>query len=165
MVSLYTGTQSLADRRLLSVFQLFERHRRVSVSSLLSRWSAKAGSVSSSAFESVTSLDPTKMERTFLNFPQSRSIAVDQVREYRDCDEESYDPVFVLLLLAACVNEGSIKTGISWVELFRTNVLSVVVAGMSSREGDMRRMATSVLGLVWRALQVSLRAAQNDVCD
>ncbi|KAG8901163.1 hypothetical protein FRC01_009908, partial [Tulasnella sp. 417] len=153
LVFLYTGTQSLADRRLLSVFQLFERHRRLSVSSLLSRWSAKAGTVSSSAFEAVTSLDSTKVERTFLNFPQSRTVAVDQVREYRDCDEESYDPVFVMLLLAACVNEGLIKTGISWVELFRTNVLSVVVAGMSSREGDMRRMATSVLGLVWRALQ------------
>ncbi|KIO29021.1 hypothetical protein M407DRAFT_21769, partial [Tulasnella calospora MUT 4182] len=153
LVSLYTGTQSLADRRMLSVFQLFERHRRVSASSLLSRWSAKAGSISSSAFEAVTSLDPTKMERTFLKFPQSRSIAVDQVREYRDCDEELYDPVFVMLLLAACVNEGSIKNGISWVELFRTNVLSVVVAGVSSREGDIRRMAVSVLGLAWRALQ------------
>ncbi|KIO25995.1 hypothetical protein M407DRAFT_8076 [Tulasnella calospora MUT 4182] len=153
LVSLYTGTQSLADRRMLSVFQLFERHRRVSASSLLSRWSAKAGSISSSAFEAVTSLDPTKMERTFLKFPQSRSIAVDQVREYRDCDEESYDPVFVMLLLTACVNEGPTKNGISWVELFRTNVLSVVVAGVSSREGDIRRMAVSVLGLAWRALQ------------
>ncbi|KAG8978985.1 hypothetical protein FRC05_009195 [Tulasnella sp. 425] len=153
LVSLYTGTQSLADRRILSVFQLFERHRRISALSLLSRWSAKAGTSSGSAFEAVTSLDPTRMERTFLNFPQSRSMAVDQVTEYRDCDEDSYDPVFVMLLLAACVNEGSIKTGISWVELCRTSVLSVVVAGMSSREGDMRRAVASVLGLVWRALQ------------
>lgn len=157
LVRVYHGTQSLADRQLLSIFSQFERQRRVSVVTLLTQWSANPGVVSTTAYEALTSLDAGLVYQTFLNFPQSRPAAVETPSSYPNDLEELYDPVFVMLLLGACLAEGYMKTSLAWFEVCKTNSVSLTICALSSKDVGIRKMAMTTLTYVWRAFQVRSR--------
>lgn len=73
---------------------------------------------------------------------------------YRRLQPGHYDPVFVLALMGACMMDGSITTPMAWVEVGRTNAVSLFIAAMSSKDPEIRFLAVNVLTGVWRGFQV-----------
>ncbi|KAG8877942.1 hypothetical protein FRB97_002907 [Tulasnella sp. 331] len=153
LIRIYLGTQSLPDRQLLSIFHLFELQRRISVASLISRWSASPGSTSNNSAEALTSLDASIASRTYTSFPQKRGIDVGNLAPYRGLRISHYDPVFVLTLMGTCLMDGSITAPHIWSEVGRTNAVSVAIMAMSSKDPGVRSLAITVLTGVWRGFQ------------
>jgi nucleolar pre-ribosomal-associated protein 1 len=75
-------------------------------------------------------------------------------RDERHADAEIYDPVFVALLFAQMLTEAPPNTALSWVELFRTNVVSLLIRCLSSRDHALRDCALDQLAHLSRCLQV-----------
>ncbi|KAG8929053.1 hypothetical protein FRC02_006060 [Tulasnella sp. 418] len=157
LIRLYRGTQSVSDRRLLSIFQLFETERRVSIASLMNRWNEVSGTISQSAYEALTSMDPAMMFRTCTSFPQRQSTVLHAssiTETYHDTQSSLYDPIFVLTFAGSCLvdEQSQPKTALEWVEFFRTNVGSLAMSALSSKEVGMRKLGGSVLRGLWRAI-------------
>ena len=154
LVSIYGGTPSTADRQLLSIFQLFEEHRKTSVASIISRWSSSLDTTSSSPLEALLSLDSIRVLRTCLAYPTGRAFA--QSVEYSSSPnhEQIYDPVFVMLLFGQMCSHSLPASALAWVELFRTNVVSLLIRTLSHKDSDMRNIALSNIAALWECLQV-----------
>ncbi|WVF66097.1 hypothetical protein IAT40_000836 [Kwoniella sp. CBS 6097] len=146
LLVLYRGTISEADRLILGILQLFEGYRKISVASILRFWSSN-GIVGSGnrSFDALTSLDPAKVFTTCQAYPLRRPLRghgkQDQVPGEGD---NLYDPVFVMGLLTSTMCEGTI-TGLDWVEILRSNALSLTVCGLSSRDPDIRALSSYTL--------------------
>jgi nucleolar pre-ribosomal-associated protein 1 len=151
LLPLYKGSLSLSDQRILSLFQLFESYRHISVASVLSAWSSGLGR-SSRPFEALTSLEPTRMLATAIAFPLRRSLCGVQPVEENDEGQGLYDPCFVLALFGATLSTD--LTGLDWVEILRTNVLGVAVMALSSRDAEMRTLGGFVLTRTVKYLEV-----------
>ncbi|OCF45143.1 hypothetical protein I317_00945 [Kwoniella heveanensis CBS 569] len=146
LLVLYRGTIAEPDRLILNMFQLFEGYRKISVASILRFWSSN-GLVGSGnrSFDALTSLDPAKVFTTCQNYPLRRSLrGHDKQDQKPDEGENLYDPVFVMGLLSSTMCEGTI-TGLDWVEILRSNVLSLTVCGLSSRDAEIRALANYIL--------------------
>ncbi|KAG8902324.1 hypothetical protein FRB99_004632 [Tulasnella sp. 403] len=153
LIQVYFGTQSHADRQLLSIFHLFERQTRISVMSLFSKWSARPEVVSGGAYEALLSLDSRMIQETYTNFPHRRGSNVQNLKPYYGCREDLYDPLFVISLLGAVVAEGSIESALAWSEVCRTNAISVSVCALSAKDPGLRGLAIATLTAVWSALE------------
>ncbi|THV01983.1 hypothetical protein K435DRAFT_717738 [Dendrothele bispora CBS 962.96] len=153
LVPIYRGTVSLPDRKILSIFLLFEVQRKTSVASLLSQWSATPGTASSSVLEALQSIDSISVLRTCLHFPQWRTFedeySSDQ-ESVRSREENLYDPVFLILLFTHVLAEDPPKTTFAWVELFRTNVVSLLLRSLSAKDEQIRELAASQIALLWK---------------
>ncbi|ORX35335.1 ribosome 60S biogenesis N-terminal-domain-containing protein [Kockovaella imperatae] len=149
LIAIYHGTLSVTDRQLASVFHTFEKFRHLSVASLISSWSATAGS-SLRALDALTSLDPAKTFKTCIDFPIRHKLQTDQLDKASD-NSSVYDPGFLLSLLALALQEP--LTGLEWVELLRCNVLGVAVCSLSSRDKAMRILGGSALAKVMNSVK------------
>jgi hypothetical protein len=153
LLKIYRGTLAIADRRLFSIFRLFEQHRHLSVLAVFRRWTASAVGSSSKALDALTSLDPTIVMKTWISFP-SHAVLSDPL----GCDAAAssiYDPNFVLALLASTLlDDGSTMSGMEWVALFRSNSVCVAIRALSSKLPQLREIASQVLLGLWAALQV-----------
>lgn len=151
LLPLYSGTQSAQDRLLLSMFAAFESQRRLSAASILKHWHA-GGGVSTRALDAVLSLDSGRVFGTAARFPLRRRVLepVDRFSSSTSLaavekDGDDYDPVFVLSLLLAALQEP--LSGLDWVEILRSNVLGLAVCALASRDSDMRALAGFVLSV------------------
>ncbi|EAU82375.1 hypothetical protein CC1G_06685 [Coprinopsis cinerea okayama7 len=159
LVRIYRGTLSKPDRRILDILQLFEGQRKLSVAELLAKWSNSqiASSVytpSSSSLEAVQSLDATLVLQTALALPYWRHIDQRGLGvEAKGREEQLYDPVFLMLLFGHVLSENPPSGPIGWIELFRTNVVGVVVRTLSSSHEPTRRLALSLLVGVWKLVE------------
>lgn len=144
---------SVSDRQLLSIFRLFEVTRKASVSSLLSCWSPTSDTSCSTALEVVQNLDPTRIMKTCVSFPQYYDGDVETFDIV--CDERDYDPVFTMLLFSRMLTENPPATALGWVQMFRTNVVSLLIRALSSHKGDVRVLAVSQLAGLYTSLQVN----------
>ncbi|KAI0092903.1 ribosome 60S biogenesis N-terminal-domain-containing protein [Irpex rosettiformis] len=151
LLTLYGGTMSEADRKLLSIFKLFEKTKYVSIASLLVHWSATPGAPSSTALESVQSFDAARMLRSCLQFPQ-RISASDEAQAFAD-GENIYDPFFVILLFARMLGEGAPTTAPGWVQLFRSNVVSLLLRALSAHSDEVRDAALAQMAGLYNVLQ------------
>ena len=151
ILPLYRGTLARSDQHLLGMFHTFESYRHISVSSVLSAWSAGAGR-SSRAFEAITSLEPGKMFATAVTFPLKRSLRGVHEMTENEAGQGLYDPAFVLSLFGSMLREK--LTGLDWVEVLRSNVIGVAIAALSSRDAEMRSMAGWLLSQTMSYLQV-----------
>ena len=160
LVRIYRGTLSKADRRLLTIFQLFEVERKASIASLLGRWSAEeeVEVVCTGPLEALRGLDAVLVLRTCLGFPRWRKLEEVEVEKGVVTEREAqlYDPVFLMLLFAQTLAEDLPGSAFEWVEVFRTNVVSLVIKGLSSRDEGIRDVALTQLAVLWRSLEVSL---------
>lgn len=157
LVILYRGSASVADRKLLAIFRLFEEQRRTSVASLLARWtSSPEGFQSTSAFEALREVDSLLVLRTALHFPQWRKCETDENWEERLEDSEIYDPVFLLLLFAHVLVEDAPKTTPAWVELFRTNIVGLAIRALSAKDDSLRELASTQIAVLWKCLEVNI---------
>jgi nucleolar pre-ribosomal-associated protein 1 len=154
LVRIYHGTASTADRKLLSIFQLFESERKVSVASLLGQWSATQEVPSSNILEAVQSLDAILVLRTCLHFPKWRCLAdqTDYTENLRDA--QLYDPVFLVLIFAQAMAEKIPESAFGWIELFRTNIVSLLIRAMSAKDQQLRAVTRSQLAALWAHLEV-----------
>ncbi|KAF7365247.1 hypothetical protein MVEN_00396500 [Mycena venus] len=155
LVRIYHGTSSTSDRKLLSVFQLFETQRKVSVASLLGQWSATPEVPSSNILEAVQSLDAILVLRTCLHFPKWRCLAdqTDYAENLRD--GQLYDPVFLILIFAQAMAEKTPETAFGWIELFRTNIVSLLIRALSSKDQHLRELSRSQLAALWAHLETA----------
>ncbi|RDB20241.1 Uncharacterized protein C14G10.02 [Hypsizygus marmoreus] len=155
LVRIYRGTLSHADGRILSIFRLFEIERKVSIASLLGRWSSSPNLLSSTSLEAIQSLDVILVLRTCLNFPRWRQLedlSTDKASPY---EAQLYDPVFLMLLFAQTFAEALPTSAVVWVELFRTNIVSLLIKALSSKDGEIRDVALCQLAALWQYLQTA----------
>ena len=149
---IYGGTLSVADRRLLNIFSLFEETRKASAASLLTR------SVSSSdnPLDVLLNLDPTSVLRACLLFPSWRKL--DDLGHHlsttHPLDAQICDPVFVLLLIAHVLATRRPSSTTQWVQLFRTNVVSLLIRSLSSQNCLLRDTCVAQIVAIMDALQV-----------
>ncbi|KAH9853304.1 ribosome 60S biogenesis N-terminal-domain-containing protein [Lenzites betulinus] len=148
----YGGTLGPADRKILAIFQLFEATRKTSVASLFAQWSGSGDDSSRSALEVLQSLDPSRVLKTCLEFPQWRTLEGHKP-EHSLSGDSIYDPVFVLLLFAQMLGEGAPTSALEWVQLFRTNVVSLLLRALSARDIQVREIAWAQTAVLYRNLE------------
>jgi nucleolar pre-ribosomal-associated protein 1 len=155
----YRGTLSTADRRLLNIFSLFEEIRKISAASLMTR----ADSGSDSPLDVLLNLDPGSVFRACLLFPSWRKL--DDLGHHLDLthplDGRTCDPVFVTLLVAHVLATRQPSSTVQWVQLFRTNVVSLLIRSLSSRNDLLRDTCVAQISGIMDALQVRSRAFES----
>ncbi|KAL0578525.1 hypothetical protein V5O48_003468 [Marasmius crinis-equi] len=152
LVHAYRGTLSIGDQKLLEIFQLFETEKRVSVASLLARWSP-SDSDSSTSLEGLKALDGITVLRSCLRWPRWRAYDEhESVDTPREADDNLYDPVFLILFVAHVFASDPPKSAVDWVEVFRTNIVGLLIRALSSKDKMIRRMSTEQLATLWRLL-------------
>ncbi|THH28288.1 hypothetical protein EUX98_g5899 [Antrodiella citrinella] len=146
LVSLYGGTLSAFDVRLLSILQLYETTRKTSSASWLK---SRGGSFETAqALTAIQVLDPNIVFRTCANYPQWRRLSLEN--EGAVADDTLYDPVYVILLVAQLLAEQGTYPALVWVQVFRTNVVSLLIRALSSTDGAIREVAlVQITGIYW----------------
>ncbi|KAF8665731.1 hypothetical protein AX16_000179 [Volvariella volvacea WC 439] len=163
LVQIYCGTLSAADTKIFSIFHLFEQERKLSATSVLARWNSNSSVVSDTSLEALQSLDPVLVLRTSLNFPHHRRFDT-ILQEHLDPHiTPLYDPLFLLLLFAHMLTTCPPTSSLIWVELFRTNVVGLLIRMLSSNDGQIRGLALSQLGALWKHLEAKDMQEQPQV--
>ena len=160
LISVYRGTLSLPDRQLLDIFRLFEQNRKSSCSSIISQWTPTPNMPQSGILNAITSLDAGILFATCTNFPQWRTLdSKPSLDPLTETQKALYDPFFIILLLGL-VNQANGTTftisGMDWVQFFRSNIVCVLIACLSSRQESLRTLAWNVFGGLLLAIQVIL---------
>jgi nucleolar pre-ribosomal-associated protein 1 len=149
---IYGGTLSVADRRLLDIFSLLEETRKTSAASLLTR----SASGSDDPLDVLLNLDPASVFRACLFFPSWRKL--DDLGHHlgttHPLDARICDPAFVVLLVAHVLATRRPSSTAQWVQLFRTNVVSLLIRSLSSQNGLLRDTCIAQISAVVDALQV-----------
>ena len=156
LVRVYRGTLSTSDLHILSIFQLFEEQRKLSVAALFSRWSSSPNATSHSALEALQSLDPIIVLRTCLNFPRWRPLEVQSSTNAEPQGTALYDPFFVMLLFSQMLSEQPPMSALSWIELFRTNIVSLFIRALSAKDGRTRDYALCQIVALWKHMEVRI---------
>jgi nucleolar pre-ribosomal-associated protein 1 len=157
LLKIYHGTLTEADLLIFSIFQLFEIHRKLSLSSLFNRWSFSSEIACSSALESLQSLDSAMVFRTTLYYPKWRKLHAEPlVRPGNNHNSQLYDPIFLLLLSHLVLSQHPPSTPFGWVNLFRTNVVGLCVRLLSSKDPALRNLGLSHLTAIYRSINVRL---------
>ncbi|KAI0640548.1 ribosome 60S biogenesis N-terminal-domain-containing protein [Trametes meyenii] len=146
----YGGSLDAADRKLLSLFKLFEATRKTSVTSLLTQWSGTADVQSTSPLEALQSLEPARVLKTCLEFPEWRKLGADSPHAP---SEGLYDPTFVLLLFAQTLTESPPDSALTWVQLFRTNIVCLLLRMLSAKDVQVRETTWAQMASLYRTLE------------
>ncbi|KAF8838207.1 hypothetical protein BDN67DRAFT_955439 [Paxillus ammoniavirescens] len=155
LVRIYGGTMSESDRRLLSLMRLFEAEKRTSISSFLARWSPSPDTTVTNVLEVVQNLDPIQMLRTCLAFPSWRRFGEEKGVKGGPVDGSMYDPLIVIVLSAQMLVEYPPTTALGWVKVFRTNVVSLLIRCLSSKDPNIREAALCQIARLWESVQKS----------
>ncbi|KAG5635154.1 hypothetical protein H0H81_012205 [Sphagnurus paluster] len=155
LVCIYRGTLSPADGHILSIFQLFETERKVSIASLLNTWSSTPNIRSGNSLEALRSLDAILVLRTCLNFPRWRRLENLSTENATPHEAQLYDPVFLMLLFAQALAESPPESAFTWVELFRTNIVSLLIKALSSKDPGIRDTAMCQIAALWQYLETA----------
>ncbi|KAL7281927.1 hypothetical protein ACG7TL_003394 [Trametes sanguinea] len=152
LLKIYGGSLGTADRKILSIFQLFELTRRTPVTSLLSQWSGSVDATSANAFEALLALEPSRVLKTCLDFPDWRTVEENSERS-ASSHERLYDPLFVLLLFAQTLSSNAPTSALTWVQLLRTNLVSLLLRTLSAKDSQLREIAWAQTAALYRALE------------
>ena len=155
LFQVYGGTMSSADRRLLSIMRLFEAEKRTSLSPFFARWSPSPDATVSDALEVVQNFDPVYMLRTCLAFPLWRRFGEEKDAKDGPADDTMYDPLVVIVLSAQMLVERPPITPLGWVKVFRSNVVSLLIRCLSSKDPNIRETALCQIASFWESVQVS----------
>jgi len=153
---------SSSDRRLLSIMRLFEAEKRTSLSPFFSRWSPTPDATVSDALEVVQNFDPVYMLRTCLAFPLWRRFGEERVTRDGSADDSMYDPLMVIVLSAQMLVECPPTTPLGWVKVFRSNVVSLLIRCLSSKDPNIRETALCQVASLWESVQVSFNNDNSD---
>lgn len=135
------------------MFRLYESTKCLSIAPLFGGKSSTSGD-GTSALDRILGLDHNRMFKTCLGFPQWRPLLDED--DFDDNDSDLYDPVYVLLLLGSVLADNPPDSALTWVRLFRSNVVCLVIRSLSSCDSGIREMALSILVGLEYCLKVSL---------
>ncbi|KAG0699762.1 hypothetical protein DFH29DRAFT_990668 [Suillus ampliporus] len=155
LVRIYGGTISAADRNLLSIFRLYEAEKLTPTSSILAKWSPSPGISVSNQLDTVQNVDPIRILRTCHVFPIWRRMSDEQEDEQVGLDEQVYDPLFVILLVAQMLSHHPPASSLEWVQTFRSNVFSLLVRCLSAKDEKIREASLGLLARVWKSVELS----------
>lgn len=160
LIAIYGGTLDESDRQLLNIFQLFEQNRKNSCSFIISHWNPTSNLPQTTIIGAIANLDSTLMFRSCTEFPNWRSLDQTYERRTMSVSEATlYDPVFITLFLALFTQEDQARrqmTSMDWLQLFRSNIVSLLIATLSARNDDLRALGWTAFGGLLRAIQVSI---------
>ena len=145
---------SSPDRRLLSIMRLFEAEKRTSLSAFFSRWSPCPDASVSTALEVVQNFEPVYMLRTCLAFPLWRRFGEEKVTRDSSADDSMYDPLMVIALSAQMLVEYPPITPLGWVKVFRSNIVSLLIRCLSSKDPNIRETGLCQIASIWEYVQV-----------
>ena len=150
LAKIYTGTLSSSDLQLRSIFEQFEAHRSLSAAPLFTHWSPNHTGSPSTLLDALTSLDPALTMKTCTTFSTTG------VRDHIETlpDSKVYDPRFLISLLAGVLASVDSMNHVDWVNIFRTNVVSVALRALAAREDDIRELAAQTLFVLGHSLTV-----------
>jgi nucleolar pre-ribosomal-associated protein 1 len=155
LIRIYRASMSRADRQLLAIFQLFEGQRGLSIGALCGQWSTSLGySTTSTALDGLRSLESALVFRTCLSFPRTRTLDPDVDRHASPEEQRLYDPLFLMLLFSRALHSSLPDTALAWVDLFRTNVVSLLICALSAKHVELRVLALTELAALGKALEV-----------
>jgi nucleolar pre-ribosomal-associated protein 1 len=168
LVSVYRGTLDTSDLKILSLFQLFERERRYSCSSILARWPGTTNLNPPGASNALASLEAARVVRLYTTWPIWRGLRVCEPPKEDVTYDGLYDPVFILLLLGQVLADDKPKTSLDIIRIFRSNAPCVVILGLGSRHEDMQKLSWAVLGGLAASIEVMaypqpIRALTNTI--
>ncbi|KAF8505077.1 ribosome 60S biogenesis N-terminal-domain-containing protein, partial [Hysterangium stoloniferum] len=164
LTQLYGGTLSLPDQLLLTIFYLYERERKESTASIFCAWSTSpSGSVSADIVKAIISLDASKVFRTCTAFPTRRSSDGSVVNKEFARDGNLYDPLFLTLLVGQFLVQKGTISSTTWVQLFRSNIFSLLICALTSRDEEFRKLAVTILGGVFQRVQDAEFLERNQV--
>ncbi|KEP52900.1 ribosome 60S biogenesis amino-terminal protein [Rhizoctonia solani 123E] len=145
LVHIYRGTLSRQDTQILSIFHLFEKSRQISTSEILKNWTPEPSHAQPKDFlETVCNFDSATMFRTCTTFPQRRDPQSMELGT-KDARSDVYDPNFVLPLLSTLMASDEPVMSMQWIDLCRTNILSLAVSALSSKRPAMRQLGYAAL--------------------
>ncbi|KAI0301899.1 transcriptional repressor TCF25-domain-containing protein [Multifurca ochricompacta] len=151
LTPIYRGTLSTSDRQLLNIFCCFEETKKVSAASLLTR----SVSGEENPLDALLGLDSATVFRSCMAFPSWRKLdnLGHDLNTNHPLDDRLYDPVFIALLLAHVLAIRQPSSATQWVQLFRTNVVSLLIRSFSSRNDLLRDTCVSQIGIIMNILQ------------
>ncbi|KAF9480206.1 hypothetical protein BDN70DRAFT_833085 [Pholiota conissans] len=155
LIRVYRGTLSRSDLRILSIIQLFETQRKLSITPLISHWSSAPSTPSQTALEALQSLDSIVVLRTCLNFPRWRQLDDQSDRIVDSTQAVLYDPVFLMLLFSQVLTDRPPTSAFGWIELFRSNVVSLFIRALSSKIGEIRDLALCQIVGLWKLMETA----------
>lgn len=153
LITIYYGTLSTSDRQILSIFKLFEIHRKMSASALIERWSL-SGQTSCNALQAIQSFNSIQMLHTSLAYPKWRKLTEQTEKHHETLDSQLYDPVFVTLLFSQMLANDVPDSSFAWIELFRTNAVGLLIRSLSSKDEKIREIAITQIVGIWECLEV-----------
>ena len=159
LFQVYGGTMSSSDRRLLSIMRLFESEKRTSLSPFFSQWSPSPDATVSDALEVVQNFDPVYMLRTCLAFPAWRRFGEEKRSRDGPTEDSMYDPLMVIVLCAQMLVECPPLTPLGWVKVFRSNVVSLLIRCLASKDPKIRETALCQIASLWESIQASAPSA------
>jgi nucleolar pre-ribosomal-associated protein 1 len=153
----FRGTTTVSDRRLFAIFQRFEVEQKISVASLLATWNSSEEIPSANALEAIQSLDPSRVLRTCLSFP--KQLRLDDLANESSAPDlgQIYEPMFLVLLFACMLSDCPPDSAFAWVELFRTNIVSLLIRALSAKDDTIRELALCQIVGMWQCLEVRIR--------
>lgn len=153
LTRIYGGSIYPTDLSLFSLFEEFERNRLLSSAPSFNYWNAALSSSSSNSIDALTSLNPAMVMRTCVSFSYD-NLAGRQPLDSKGNTQE-YDPRFLVALLSSVLaGDTSQVTHVNWVAILRTNVASVVLRCMASRDKNLRETAYQSLYALGHSLKV-----------
>jgi nucleolar pre-ribosomal-associated protein 1 len=155
LMRIYHGTLAPPDRNILSILSLFEVHRGLSTASIFRQWSSQPLSSSTNITEAVLTLDSSIVFRTCTSLP-TRVPREGPASSIAEDEAALYDPLFLVLLLGAMLEDSPPSTGLDWVQVFRTNIVSLAICTAASKDPQARQVALLVLSGVINGIKVSL---------
>jgi nucleolar pre-ribosomal-associated protein 1 len=156
LLHVYRGALSQQDTQILSIFHLFEKSRQISTSNILKNWTPGPSHTESKDFlGAVCNFDPATMFRTCTSFPQRRDPQLMELGA-ENSRSDVYDPNFVLPLLVALMASDEPVTSMQWIDLCRTNALSLAVSSLSSKRAAMRELGYVALVTAYTRLPVCI---------
>lgn len=157
LVQVYSGSLATADRQLLAILFLLEERCGIPVTRVFTQWSQLRTTHRETALDSALDLDAGRVLRTCLSFPDKRSFSLqDELVETRPEDGLLYDPVFLLLLFSSTLAEFPPRNALTWISLYRTNLVSLVIRCLSSMDETTRRVSVLQLGTLHELMKVSI---------
>jgi nucleolar pre-ribosomal-associated protein 1 len=161
LMRIYGGTISASDRNLLNIFRLYEAEKLTPISSILTKWSPSPGISMSSQLDAVQNMDPIRMLRTCHVFPIWRRMSDEQEDEKVGLDEQVYDPLFVILLVAQMLAHHPPTSSLEWVQTFRSNVFSLLIRCLSAKDEKIREASLGLLARVWKSVEVRVLSCRE----
>ena len=78
----------------------------------------------------------------------------EQADEQVGLDEQVYDPLFVILLVAQMFSLRPPVSSREWVQTFRSNVFSLLIRCISAKDEKIREASLGLLARVWKGVEV-----------